>query len=273
LAHGLLRSLLVRPLRGIVCLFALACSAPESAADDDTRAERGADPYPFAGYLVERTGSADWQLAGCSAFLLRPQLAATEAHCVWDPQGTLRFGLALGDARDAAERQRRSYAADWVLVPWRYDPQDKTEHLGDLALLHLAAPVPEPVPTLEIVSWGTIGRTRMQSIGYGSTDQRRALPMHVHGVLHDFQILVTDPEAASTCPGDSGSPLVIDQTTNLVGIEAGGDPLCRPGAQSGYVLLDPWRSLIDCAETRHECTDGQLLYCIDVTHPEKNCSP
>ncbi|MEJ6391432.1 trypsin-like serine peptidase [Gymnodinialimonas ulvae] len=167
--------------RILLCLaLALPAAAPAPTRADVTGAPDLIDTDRAAELTaIARLRRAEATTGGCTAVLVAPSAALTAAHClarprdrvlILDPTGPNRMVTAITDSE---------------LHP-TYDPalQNRVEgYVNDLALLHLATPVPpevaRPMPLAapaaldETIAHATFGYVNRRAIGLGSTDALR----------------------------------------------------------------------------------------------------
>lgn len=135
---------------------------------------------------------------GCTATLIRADVAITAAHCVGYRSRTRRGSYGNFTVYISAQ-QRRSYTVDFI--------QSYSRSLGenDVALLHLASPVPESQATPTRLADAAPEPGQAATIfGFGCTSRRSRRGQGVKRKL-------TYPYGRSSnlCPGDSGGPVVV----------------------------------------------------------------
>lgn len=202
--------------------------------------------------------------ATCTATLIGCQVALTAAHCVCaegsngstcvpnNPAGTLFF------------QHSGIYPVESVAVHPNWSPEIA---LGrhDLAVLHLANPVagvqPTPLNTTATPSNGT----QTLLAGFGITQSRPdgikrigeavlgpcLFPSNDPALCYDFVLPIGMPGEDSTgCPGDSGGPMFVNHSGNLVlaGVTSGGQGPgyadCSPPVQGVYGDIFPDRAWV-----------------------------
>jgi hypothetical protein len=240
----------VRGSRVASCAAAIAlCLASTQAAQAQSPSPRivggsvaPASDYPFVGAVVVTGGSPrqDAKRQICGATLVRPDVAITAAHCTLAQRGllpfvpatklTLVFGKSVLNSPLPGDRA----VVNQISVPTGFSLFDLGP--GDVAVLHLANPVPErpasiPAPgtatssvvgsTAFFAGWG-VRRPRAfaaanalrEGSGIVAPQKSCRLPKFLKATL-GFLCLARRSFGA-VCHGDSGSPLLVGD--NLVGV-------------------------------------------------------
>lgn len=214
--------------------FAVGCAAEDgldSGATDDAiiGTQSSAAAYPEAVLVQVNNASADF----CSGVMVAPSVVLTAAHCVvFNPKGagalgtwTVKAPFAPGGAQTrTASRGEPMEAAFYALT---YANYTSTTTLHDLAVLYLDVPFTGITPpTLSSASTpaGTTVRALGRQAVAASTNivASAAIPLQyttaADGFVLDYKTTrVTDG-------GDSGGPLFVNGTHNLVGTETRFDP-------------------------------------------------
>jgi V8-like Glu-specific endopeptidase len=174
--------------------------------------------FPYSAICHIERDFGDGRLTGCSAFLVRPRLLLTAAHCIVSP---IRARLGLrGEARrirvtpGRAGARSRPFGTQWALR-WRVHPQYRRNPSPavDIGVIELAEPF-SPAP----------GHFAMAFPPRAELDRLRQIRLlHISGYpgdkpvgtqwehserldRHDARRLYY---SVDTCPGHSGSPIWI----------------------------------------------------------------
>ena len=184
--------------------------------------------------LAPWTGVAKLQVAGvsrCTAVLVAPQFMATAAHCLTKP--SLGHFVQAGSIHLLFGYDGGSFARhvvpDAVILAPGADPATRTAHGADLALLHLAQPLPAPLPL------ATEPLPRGAALRLAGFNQDRAQRLEIDPACqglgsvaaHGGRLLAHDCEGTR---GSSGGPLLTAGGA-VAGIQVAG----RAGA-GGYAV-------------------------------------
>ncbi len=188
----------------------------------------------------------------CTGVVLAPDVVLTAAHCV--PKGAdLRVSLP-GDPTKP------------VLLPlvgvarhpdYRPDAIKERQRSVDLALLHLAHPLPDRFVAAALArTAGTKVGARFIASGYGvareddaaSSGTLRSATLSARGPLSSLLLWADDPQGhAGACTGNSGGPVVADngaEVTALI-LWSAGDGARQCGSLTQAIWLAPQRAWID----------------------------
>lgn len=235
-----------RTITLIASLFAGLCAAPGAPAMADvSQTPQLASANRITDLAaVARLRRHDAVLGGCSAVLVAPTVALTASHCVRRPRTRALTFDPVGPNRTRVLIDRV------VLHPRANSPSQTTleNYAHDLALLHLATPVPPEVARpLRLIAldetWphGTFGYVNRRTIGEGSVDSLR-------GHEPCFATEIDEGAIASNCAvaaGQSGGALVrlTENGPLLVGILAARLGSDEFRSLSAPVIVSEWPAL------------------------------
>jgi hypothetical protein len=255
-------------LPGVLLMMYAACGAVSGDdRDEDTgQALVGGTPetgYPSTGYLAV----GDSPEPQCGITLLRNDVAVTAAHCLVNQglYGGTRFGVGLGKKGSGPIHpvRRAVPSSDYA----------RPVSAADVALLLLEAPI-DGAATARIVDapagcssrYIGYGRETLGGINVedGYSGERKSTPMCVDSV--DAGLITGHAESAALCWGDSGGPLMVDATNQIVGVLSGfaGTPTCALKDEMSFASLRQQRSFIDCFLERAATPGPSALVFPDV---------
>lgn len=268
-----LRELLVESRRNAVADRALGAEPGlvQPKIIGGTPAAPGA--WPFIAAVVTASDPVDFSAQFCGATLIAAEWVLTAAHCVADIVDPAEVAILVGTQRlsSTATSSGTRYPVDSIAVHPLYD--DATSDY-DVAVLHLATPVPSPtvVPLLTAAKAGLADpNDAAVAIGWGDTDKSSKtrypndlmqvdLPIvstsscngkkSYRGAI-TAQMLCAGPSNGKkdSCQGDSGGPLVVEDTTTpdtvyyQAGIVSWGRGCARkkfPGVYTRVTAVEPW---------------------------------
>lgn len=186
---------------GAAALALLLDGPPAGALTGGTPVMQG--EYPFvARVMVEDT-------AGCSGALLAPQWVVTAKACLTPAEVSSSGSLARSTTVTIGRADLNSSTGHVIAVTEAVLHADR-----DMALLHLATKVTDITP-LKLTSGPPAVGQELRGFGYGRTAQDQA-PDRLQAALFQVQavkgpevtVVGALDEAATTCTGDAGGPLV-----------------------------------------------------------------
>ena len=202
------------------------------------------DWSPSVGMFLNGGGLCSGTLIGCQTFL-------TAAHCVCSlPNATVLSGQECRNRADLLDPSNKvvffQHVGIYGVSSVEVDPDFEFGAQGDLAILHLAGPVPgirssrinqtgRPAhgSVGEIVGFGDTlggGAGGLKFAGLVQTAACTGAPEATHICWNFVAPIGTPGNDSSTCHGDSGGPLFMDfgSGLRLVGVTSGGDSSCLP---------------------------------------------
>lgn len=236
--------------REILTLVLLLDSLPLQAAQAprrlDSKIVNGSLDFlhPSVGLLITNGGVCTATLIGCQTVL-------TAAHCICTPPGGATLdGTACRARPDLLDPSQKffflQHAGTFAVASVEVNPDFRVEIQGDEAILHLASPVSNIVPSsIATVAKPAVG-TAGEIVGFGTTQGgMRDSGIKRHGtvtvapctgaaaghVCWDFNNPIGVPETGSnSCTGDSGGPLFTLEGGRPVisGVTSYGNASCLP---------------------------------------------
>ena len=259
----------------LVAVSAMACAAP--ATEEDGAATGSAivggiptSDFPGIGYFqaIGKTPTGERSSGSfCTGTLIAPDVVLTAAHCLDDLEesfdaGTTydRLEFAIG-ASDRAADTRVSVAAKTVKLHPGYKVTggtDDTTH--DIGYVVLREPITIAQP-LRVKRTMHAASCSYVATGYGvslngfahkathvdaeSNGIRRAL-VTCASAGYDDAMIVTHTSAGSQCNGDSGGPLRIRQTDEIVGVVSySGASTCTANTRTYYTPVATHLDFVD----------------------------
>jgi Trypsin len=237
---------------------------PTSAGVVDGQLEPG---YPAVGYLT----LSDHKNELCTVTLIRPNVALTAAHCVdssnysnsvhsWARYNLYRVGwgaFADGDSHTI----KKIFPID------AYYREGTAQH--DLAVIYLSEPL--PYAPAELVSASPDSPARY--VGYGRNTPgdanvkggyngpKKSTAEHIVSI--SGSVIEAEGVGGGLCWGDSGGPLFVDGTQQLMGVLHGfaHQPYdCQSGDTMRFNAAIEQQHFIDLAIG---CGDSEDLHCLD----------
>jgi hypothetical protein len=227
----------------LACLFGFLFLPPAWALVGPARL--APEFAPYAVMVLDRSGGGE--ASYCSASVIAPDIVLTAAHCVSDPSDTQIF------FRDS-QGQLVFFDVASIAIHPEYRPNTGRRDLVsiDLALLHLAKPLPPVFKPVELTdSFKMKTGQPLRIVGFGIADEvERGTPgilrtgvLAVSGPQSPIYLKLTDPDGAGLggCTGDSGGPVFAVGRPALVAvaIRAKGDYGYLCGAVTEAVLTGP----------------------------------
>jgi hypothetical protein len=228
----------------LTCLSGLVLTAPVLALVGPAREAPESAPYVVT--VLDKSG-AGGGASFCTASVIAQDVVLTAAHCASDLSDTQVF------YRGGQGRLVLSDVASIVVHP-EFRPKIGRKHLIsiDLALLHLAEPLPSTFKPVELTNSGTVATGQpLRIAGFGRADEHVSGTSGVlrAGILVASEpkspvlVWLTDPNGTGLggCTGDSGAPvLAIGQPALVaVAIRANGINGHSCGATTEAVLIGP----------------------------------
>jgi hypothetical protein len=195
--------------------------------------------YPAVGYLL--VGGQ----RSCGVTVIGPRAAVTASHCV---VGGASFGMGFGDGGN-------EHAARTTIMHPQYDPNGAPRYLHDVAVLLFDQDLGVGAATITTADPRQAGRY----IGYGRTtpgevdvaegytNERKSAGQSIDRV--DGLSVWTTGLDGGLCWGDSGGPLMIDGTSQILGVLADFDGVfdCQVGNRMIFTSLAGEQDFIDRA--------------------------
>jgi secreted trypsin-like serine protease len=221
----------------IAALGLLLTSTGPAAARDEPRIVGGssvsasayATQWPWLVVVTVRL--SPFREAECTGSVIAPQWVLTAAHCTlsdgWMPRAYSADKFTVSGGSPDASRAGTLGTVDAVHTDPDYDAAGDVSAVGDVALLHLAAPVTGiRLPYLAAAS--PTGPTVATALGWGRTSGSSS----VSPTLRAVQVTVGPRGAGTlynagpngTCNGDSGGPLAVGRI--IIGTTSWGDDAC-----------------------------------------------
>lgn len=212
-------------------------SAPESEALYGGRLETG---YGSAGFLFS---IIDSKLTTCGLVALNPQTALTAAHCV--NTGALpRAGLGF-----FTTDQSKTVAVNLAVIKSGW--ADLNLRSSDLALIQVERPIfleqAGIISPTESCDYMVVAYGRTENLAERGTFPRKSAQVCVSNISQDlFQVRADASNPAGVCFGDSGSPIFLQGTNQVVGLivsiqrdsRRGSDAQCDFGNIAYAIRLD-----------------------------------
>ena len=245
---------LLTVLAGLVVL-ALVGAAPAAAI---TGGRPDGNAHPYVGIVLTADGAL------CSGSLLSPTVFLTAGHCTYyfTESGAEEVYVSF-DPQVTADSELLTAGTwythpDYVDADWPNTPDFGVVILDEPVELAQYGVLPELGLLDEVIPDTGTTRQRFVDVGYGQTgvdvgggpprpnfplERRRADQRYLpggeggigHGLTADFLYLLNVPsdQHGSACGGDSGSPVFLGDTNQLVAVHTGGFRLGSTGAICG----------------------------------------
>jgi hypothetical protein len=222
-------------------------------------------------YVVQVTSPIGW----CSGILVQPQILATAAHCVVDSAGQPVSASTVGIYSPGVDTSKNRIVSKGyqIFFPTGYASNPTETRPNDIAFIALDQAVNSNVTiklanyekTQSLISKGAI----FLQFGYGniSLGVRTSIPQQIiarpttqknyrsYGGYQRTYIDYLSDESGSSCPGDSGGPVIAesDGITYLVSIHNGASGPCSspssPSWGSMGSIAGEYENLFDSAST------------------------
>jgi hypothetical protein len=186
------------------------------------------------GSAAKDAGEVVWVSLGarrevCSGVLIAPSVVVTALHCVAQDairaDASLASGIRVGFGEDVqALSERDVTSVDWTSAPAVLVVDDARTRGEDIAVLELSAPAPGGVvPDNVRFDYMPLNRQRTiiagfgtSSLATGATGTRLQAATRVTGF--DPSSGIVQVSGPSACFGDSGGPLLLADTRELIGV-------------------------------------------------------
>jgi secreted trypsin-like serine protease len=258
----------------VVALLLLTADALANAASGVPLVVGGtpasANTWPWLAFIYDEQGST---VSLCTGTVVAPDVVLTAAHCVENPVNGVRsavsgFHVITGAVNWRSPARQQSTVSQIIVHPLRAARGVSNNVVGDAALLVLRTPTTAPAVALADSAEASLVRagTRAEFAGWGRTDPKVARPPNV---LRWASTVIQRPaycahfdssfdaraqlcaldapvEANSTCYGDSGGPLAVqDQSGSWfeVAVISTGGGNCSRRQADYYTRADyihPW---------------------------------
>ena len=244
-----------------VSLAAVACSASEEAspASSTTDAVAGGTVVAYGDFPA--VGLVQLGRGYCTGTLVREDVVLTASHClVGQETSTIRFRTAKAEFRRSETDEFLSADSDAIIVrkaksvvAKEYKTAGGNGVSKDFGYILLEEPIRDIKPYR--ISRRGVPSDALSYVGFGiadnhSKDDYKKRSGNTWLVARRDDWFRTSTKSASTCPGDSGSPILAKSEDGndfeVVGVHSAGTGKCGEGAQRSYnVDIGYWLAEIE----------------------------